>query len=233
MAAVVEPAAVDLVIPVKPLWAAKSRLRGAAGADPAAHTRLALSLALDTIAAARVARRVRRLLVMSTDAVVAAGLAAVGVTVEPDGPVPGLNPALEHGAALLRARDGDGAVGALQADLPALTADELDGAVEQALGAFAAGDADHAFCADAALTGTTLLLAAPRARLTPQFGRGSADRHRRSGARELVGAWPGLRRDVDTADDLRRAGELGLGAHTKAVLDALASADPTVHAARK
>lgn len=204
-------ATVDLVIPVKPLWAAKSRLRGAVG--DAAHAPLALALALDTIAAARGARRVRRLLVMSTDEQVAAGLAAEGVAVAPDGPVPGLNAALEHGAGLLRAVDAGAAVGALQADLPALTPDELD----EAVAAFARGEG-RAFCADAAGTGTTLLLAAPGTDLGPRFGRGSARRHRASGAVELRGAWPGLRRDVDTGADLAAAAGLGLGARTRDVL---------------
>lgn len=214
----------DLVIPVKPLRAAKTRLRGALppatdGTDDlVAHARLALALALDTIAAARAARRIGRLLVMSIDAVVAAGLAAEGVAVAPDGPVPGLNPALDHGAGLLRAAGPNAAVGALQADLPALHPDDLDAAVEQALGSFAAGPATRAFCADASGTGTTLLLAAPGADLDPRFGRASAQRHRRSGAVELVGGWPGLRCDVDTGDDLRRAAELGLGHRTRDVL---------------
>jgi 2-phospho-L-lactate guanylyltransferase len=211
----VPAATVDLVIPVKPLWAAKSRLRGAVG--DAAHARLALALALDTIAAARAASRVRNVLVMSTDAQVAAGLAAEGVAVAPDGPVPGLNAALEHGAGLLRARDAAAAVGALQADLPALLPDELDEAVARAATAFAAGEG-RAFCADAAGTGTTLLLAAAGAGLEPRFGRGSAQRHRASGAVELHGAWPGLRHDVDTGADLARATDLGLGARTRDVL---------------
>ena len=46
----------DLVVPVKPLYAAKSRLRGAADrgvGDPDAHAALALALAHDTVAAVR------------------------------------------------------------------------------------------------------------------------------------------------------------------------------------
>lgn len=208
-----QPGTVDLVVPVKPLWAAKSRLRGAAGDDPVAHGRLALALALDTITAARAAQLAGRVLVMSTDPTVAAGLAAEGVRVEPDGPRPGLNPALRHGARLLR-RTGAGAVGALQADLPALTAADLDAALAQ----FLAGRSAAAFTCDADGTGTTLLLSAAGAPFTPRFGHGSAQRHRDAGAVELHGDWPGLRRDVDTGDDLRRAAELGLGAHTRAVL---------------
>jgi 2-phospho-L-lactate guanylyltransferase len=197
------------------LWAAKSRLRGAAGDDPAAHARLVLALALDTLAAARAARLVERVVVLSTDPQVAADLAAEGIAVEPDGPRPGLNAALGHGARVLR-RDGAAIVGALQADLPALTPAELDAALDAANAAFAAGAA-RAFTADADGTGTTLLLAAPGVPLASRFGRDSARLHRESGAVELSGPWPGLRRDVDTGDDLRAAADLGLGARTRAV----------------
>jgi 2-phospho-L-lactate guanylyltransferase len=210
---------VDLVMPVKPLHTAKTRLRGAAdhgAGDPDAHAALALALAHDTVAAVRDARSVRRLLVVSSDPVVAVELAAVGVEVTPDVPG-GLNAALRHGAGLLRARDPLTPVGALQADLPALRPEELDEAVVHAIALFAAGRA-RAFCADAEDTGTTLLVVAAGVALEPRFGAGSAARHRASGAVALGGAWPGLRRDVDTGDDLRAAAELGLGPHSRAVL---------------
>jgi 2-phospho-L-lactate/phosphoenolpyruvate guanylyltransferase len=210
---------VDLVVPVKPLYAAKSRLRGAADrgvGDPDAHAALALALAHDTVAAVRAATAVRRLLVVSSDPVVAAELAAVGVEVAPD-VGGGLNAALRHGADLLRADDPGAAVGALQADLPALHPEELEDALGSARAAFATGR-DRAFCADADGTGTTLLLAAAAIALDPRFGKGSAGQHRASGAVALDGPWPGLRRDVDTGDDLCAAAELGLGPHTRAVL---------------
>jgi 2-phospho-L-lactate guanylyltransferase len=211
---------VDLVIPVKPLAKAKSRLRGAADGgigEPRAHARLAMALARDTIEAVRAAPSVRHLLVVSSDPVVAAELGVFGVEVLPDGPVPGLNPAYERGAAFLRARDPGAVVGALQADLPALHPADLDDAVAAALALFAAG-ASRAFVADAEGTGTTFLLAAPGSALDPRFGVGSARLHEESGARPLAGDWPGLRRDVDTADDLRDATTLGLGPHTSGVL---------------
>jgi 2-phospho-L-lactate/phosphoenolpyruvate guanylyltransferase len=215
--------AVDLVVPVKALDAAKSRLRGAADrglGDSAAHARLALALTHDTVTAVRAAARVRRLLVVCSDPVVAAELAAVGVEVVPDSPIaglPGLNGACVLGAGLLRRRGPGAAAGALLADLPALRPAELDAAIEAAVAAFAGG-ATRAFVPDAASTGTTLLLAAPSSALDPCFGPDSADRHAASGARRLTGDWPGLRRDVDTADDLRGAAELGLGPHTRCVL---------------
>jgi 2-phospho-L-lactate guanylyltransferase len=210
---------VDLVMPVKPLHSAKTRLRGAADhgvGDPDVHATLALALAHDTVAAVLAARTVRRLIVISSDAVVAAELAAVGVEVSPD-VGGGLNAALRHGTALLRAADPDAPVGALQADLPALRPAELDEALHDAAALFATG-ARRAFCPDAQGTGTTLLLAAAFVPLDPLFGAGSAARHRQSGAVPLAGAGPGLRRDVDTGDDLCSAAELGLGPHTRAVL---------------
>ena len=206
-------------MPVKPLHAAKTRLRGAAdrgAGDPIAHAALTLALAHDTIAAVRAAHAVRRLLVVSSDPVVAAELAAVGVEVVPD-ITRELNAALRDGAALLQRDDPAAPVGALQADLPALRPDELDDAVAQAERLFAV-EARRAFCADAAGTGTTLLLAAAGAPLSPLFGPGSAARHRKSGALPLVGAWQGLRRDVDTGDDLTAAVALGVGPSTRGVL---------------
>ncbi len=204
---------VDLVVPVKRLAAAKSRLRGAAGAGgAAAHSRLALALTLDTVAAARASTRVRVVLVVTADRTVAAVLGALGVEVAGD-PLVGLNAAYDRGAAILRERDPGAAVGALQADLPALRPHELDAAVAAAL---AVGR--RAYTADADGTGTTFLLAAAGSDLDPRFGGGSAARHAASGAVPLDGAWPSLRRDVDTPADLEVAQRLGIGAHTRAAL---------------
>lgn len=207
------------MVPVKPLPVAKTRLRGAADGGVGAltaHTRLALALAMDTVAAARAARRVRRVVVISSDPAVAMELGALGAEVVPD-PSKGLNGALRHGARLLRERDPHGAVGALQADLPALRPDELDAALDAASALFAAG-ATRAFCPDEPGGGTTLLVAAPGTDLGPRFGRGSAAAHSALGALPLHGPWPGLRRDVDTSQDLGRAAELGVGPRTRAVL---------------
>ena len=161
----------------------------------------------------------RRLLVVSSDPVVAAELAAVGVEVVPDGPAAGLNAALRarRRAAAQRATR-TRAVGALQADLPALRPAELRRARSaRAAAAVRRRRAPRAFCADAAGTGTTLLLAAPGTPLRPALrGRLGAPAPRVRGASRCVGDWPGLRRDVDTGDDLRAAAELGLGAHTRA-----------------
>ena len=207
---------VDLLVPVKPLHRAKTRLLGAAdrgAGEPRAHARLALALARDTLAAAAAARTVRRLVVITSDPVVLAALARDGVHTVPDEPGSGLNPALRHGERELRADNPAAAVGVLPADLPALRPAELDAAV---LATLAGGG--RAFCPDRAGTGTTLLLATPGHPLDPRFGTGSAAAHRAAGAGELTGDWPGLRCDVDTGADLAVARRLGLGPHTNRVL---------------
>jgi 2-phospho-L-lactate guanylyltransferase len=208
----------SLVVPVKVLARAKTRLAAAAGPY---RERLALALAGDTVAAAIRSARVRQVVVVTDDGLAASELAALGADVVADEPDAGLNPALVHGAAR-RAGSGDG-VGALSADLPALRPAELTRALDSAA-AVARG-----FVADADGTGTTLYTARPGAAFTPAFGPHSRARHRAQGARELPAAGiSGLRRDVDTLEDLRAALALGVGPRTAAVAAALGiSATPT------
>ncbi|MEX2289661.1 MAG: 2-phospho-L-lactate guanylyltransferase [Mycobacteriales bacterium] len=194
------------VVPVKRLDVAKSRL-GAYG--DAARRALALAFATDVVAAALACPAVGQVLVVTDDPHAAATLAALGARVAPDDPDGGLNPALAHGADLLRAREPQLGVVTVSADLPSLTPLDL----AEVLAAVPAGG--RAFVADSAGTGTTLLAAAAPAPLAPSYGQGSRARHRRSGALELPGT-PALRRDVDTPADLRAAIALGVGARTAA-----------------
>ncbi|WP_053736985.1 2-phospho-L-lactate guanylyltransferase [Nocardia sp. NRRL S-836] len=200
---------VDLVVPVKTLDRAKTRLSSATGGDPVSHAALALALALDTVSAALSTPGVRRVVTITSDPAVAAEMAALGVESLAEPAEPGLNEALLHGAATLRSER----IGALQADLPALRPDELQAALVAARGR-------RAFVPDRQGTGTTLLLAAPGGELDPHFGVGSAGLHARSGAHALIGPWPSLRCDVDTEEDLRLAQAIGLGRHTATALPA-------------
>jgi 2-phospho-L-lactate guanylyltransferase len=211
---------VDLVITVKALALAKSRLLGAADqgiGDRAAHEALALALVRDTAAAASATPNVRRVLVVTSDPTVADVLAADGVATTPDRPDRGLNAAFAYGADLLLGADPLARVGALQSDLPALRPEELSSALAEA-------DGRRAFCADRQATGTTLLLAAAGRPLDPRFGVGSAAAHAASGAITIGTDLPTLRCDVDTAADLTVAGALGLGGHTAALVCC-----PTIH----
>jgi len=123
---------------------------------------------------------------------------------------PGLNRALLEGARYARERWPQDGVAALVGDLPALTPSELAGALA------AAAEHDTAFVADSVGTGTTLLTARPAARFEPRFGPDSPLRHAVDAA--PLPAGPGLRQDVDTADDLRAALLLGVGPQTLAIL---------------
>jgi len=194
----------SLVVPVKVLARAKSRLAAAAGPHRPA---LALAMAADTVAAALACPDVAR----------AIALAGLGALVISDEPGLGLNPALRHGAAIAASRWPAAGIAALAADLPALRPAELG------LGLRAAARWEHAFVPDAAGSGTTLYAARPGAEFRPRFGPRSAQQHRAAGAVELgLPGLAGLRRDVDRPRDLRAASALGVGPRTAAVAARLA-----------
>jgi 2-phospho-L-lactate guanylyltransferase len=199
-----------LVIPLKPLGRAKSRLSDTAaeGVRPG----LALAFAQDTVAAALAAAAVSDVAVVTDDELAARELAALGARIVPDAPGRGLNAALAHGAAVVREKRPHTPVAALNADLPALRPPELDRVLS------AAAEFPRAFLADAARRGTTLLAASPGRDLQPAFGFDSRHRHRVSGAVELAPAGvDSVRQDVDTGQDLRAALALGVGPYTAAV----------------
>ncbi|MFI8268196.1 MULTISPECIES: 2-phospho-L-lactate guanylyltransferase [Streptomyces] len=197
----------SLVVPLKPLTRAKSRLGRAAGDD--ARPLLALAFAQDTVAAALACPRVRDVVVVTDDTVAAAALSALGARIVPDAPGAGLNAALAHGARSARALRPAAAVAALNADLPALRTGELARVLDFA-SAF-----PSAFLRDAAGIGTTFLAAASGAEFCPAFGGPSASRHLASGAVEIgLSGVDSVRRDVDTGEDLRVALALGVGPHT-------------------
>lgn len=200
----------SLVVPVKVLARAKSRLTGVGVADRSA---LVLAMAADTVAAGLAAAGVAAVLVVTDDPQVGQEAAGLGAIVLPDSPAAGLNEALAHGASYAaRAHPGRGRA-ALAADLPAVRPAELTAALS------AAAALGTAFVRDAAGTGTTLYAAAPGAGFTPRFGPGSAAAHAAGGAAEITGGdLDGLRRDVDTMADLRLAAELGLGPRSAAVV---------------
>jgi 2-phospho-L-lactate guanylyltransferase len=196
-----------VLVPVKALPGAKSRL-AEFSADADAHARLVRAIREDTLRAAREAAGVARVVRIGDSPDVEHDLLQHRR---------GLNAALAEGARLARSRWPTDGVAALVGDLPALTPPELASTLAAA--------AEHAagFVADAAGTGTTLLCARPRAMFEPRFGPGSAARHGTYAA--ALPAGPGLRRDVDTAADLRAALLLGVGPHTVAALASAVHAD--------
>ncbi|MGI9007114.1 MAG: 2-phospho-L-lactate guanylyltransferase [Streptosporangiaceae bacterium] len=203
----------SVVIPVKVLARAKSRL---AGLGPGERAAVALAMAADTVAAALASPVVGAVVVVSDDPSVLAQAQALGAVVIPDGPGQGLNEAMTAGARHAAARWPGSGVAALTADLPALSARELTEALT------AAGRAGQAFVPDAAGSGTTLYAATPDATFRPLFGPQSRTRHRLAGAAELdLPGIPGLRQDVDTLADLGAAERIGLGARSSSVRETI------------
>jgi 2-phospho-L-lactate guanylyltransferase len=227
-----------VLLPVKVLARAKSRLAVLAGDR---RGDLALALASDTVTAVLACPEVARVVVVTSDPVAGPLLAALGATVVADEPgdradprgaggplngTPGhadlgvqdlLNAALRHGAAVAARRWPGAGLAALTADLPALSPAELATAL-RAAGTPKTAAARAAFVPDAAGVGTTLYAVPPGGEFLPLFGGASRARHAAAGATELgLAGLTGLRRDVDTPDDLRAALALGVGPFTKAV----------------
>ena len=227
-----------VLLPVKVLARAKSRLAVLAGDR---RGELALALASDTVSAVLACPEVARVVVVTSDPVAGPLLAALGAIVVPDEPAdraaslgnhgtldgaglagrPGdlgvqdlLNAALRHGATVAARRWPGTGLAALTADLPAVRPAELAAALRAAGGSPGLA----AFVPDAACVGTTLYAVPPGVEFRPLFGGASRARHAAAGATEIgLDALTGLRRDVDTPDDLREALALGVGPFTRAV----------------
>jgi 2-phospho-L-lactate/phosphoenolpyruvate guanylyltransferase len=198
---------VALIIAVKRLAAAKTRLAPVFSAPT--RESVVLAMLVDTLTAAARVPALGSITVITPDEAAAAAAAELGAGVVADPTATGHGDPLNNAiAAAEQAVAGAFAnVVALQGDLPALQSQELAEAIA------AARHHRRSFVADRLATGTAALCAfgAP---LDPRFGPDSAARHRRSGAIELTGAWPGLRCDVDTPADLAAARRLGVGAAT-------------------
>lgn len=207
-AAATQATDVALVIAVKRLSAAKTRLAPIFSA--ATREAVVLAMLVDTITAASVIAPVTVVTPDDTAADAARELgAAVLVDPTPAGHRDPLNNAISTAETELRATAPNIVV--LQGDLPALQPQELAEALALARGH------RRSFVGDRHGTGTSALFAFGTA-LAPHFGSDSAARHRHSGAIELTGAWPGLRCDIDTPDDLQTARRLGVGPATARTL---------------
>lgn len=202
---------VGLIIAVKRLTAAKSRLSALFDADT--RERVVLAMLVDTITAARAVPAVGSVTVVTPDPVATRAAREIGAAVVadptgPDHPDP-LNNAILAAYGMVGATTPNIVV--LQGDLPALKSAELSDAMA------CAALHPSSFVADRQGTGTAALFAFGIP-LDPRFGADSASRHRAAGAVELAGPWPGLRCDIDTPEDLAEARALGVGAATAAAV---------------
>lgn len=200
-----------LVIPVRDAASAKSRLAAGGGANAdARRVSLAVAIALDTVTAARAAREVGDLIVVGALAEPVAGVRIV------DDPEEGLLAAIAAG---LAEANPTAPTAVLLGDLPALRPAELDNAL------IAAREHSRSFVPDCDRTGSTLVVAMGGLPHLLRFGVDSAEKHRSAGYVELsVSEHSGLRRDVDTLDqlaalaNLATSGTLVLGPRTRALL---------------
>ncbi|WP_407664938.1 2-phospho-L-lactate guanylyltransferase [Mycolicibacterium pulveris] len=202
---------IGLVIAVKRLGAAKTRLAPVFSAGT--RENVVLAMLIDTITAASAVPAVRAISVVTPDEGAADAARRLGARVLPDPTPQGHRDPLNNAIAVAEAavREETPNIVVLQGDLPALQPQELADAIDTGR------KYRRSFVGDRHGTGTSALLAFGVA-LLPQFGPDSAQRHRNSGAIELTGAWPGLRCDIDTPDDLLVARRLGVGAATAAAI---------------
>ncbi|HSF97614.1 MAG TPA: 2-phospho-L-lactate guanylyltransferase [Ornithinibacter sp.] len=199
------------VVPVKGGPLAKSRL----DLPRAARASLAQAFARDTVGALRAARPRMPVLVVTSDAGVALWAATDGARLVPD-PGLGLDAAVAAGcraAAVLGARR----IAVVLGDHPALLPGEVGDALEAA--------ARHPACVvpDAGGDGTALLsltvpVDASTLDVRTAFGSGSAAAHEGLGHIRLDLDLPGLRVDVDDAESLAAAVNLGVGPHSRRAL---------------
>src|SRR6478736_2280667 len=174
----------SLVVPLKPLARAKSRLGRAVG--EALRPRMALAFAQDTVSAALSCRAVADVVVVTDDPVAGAALNALGARVVRDAPAAALN-----------------------ADLPALRPAEL-GRVLEFSGAFPRaflGDTQGIGTTFlSAMPGVELRPAFGGASRARHLSSGAVE--------ITLPGLESVRRDVDTADDLEEALALGVGRFT-------------------
>ena len=199
-----------LVVPVKTLSRAKSRLQGFTD-----HVRrdLVQAFAMDALSAAMASPLVSGLHVVTDEPDLAKAARTLGCSVVGDAGGGDLNRALRSAVTSLTPRCGTRRpVAAMLGDLPCLVTDDLTDALASVDGT--------GFVADAAGIGTTLLAVADPADFDPRFGPSSRAAHLAAGYAELALALPTLRLDVDTAGDLASAVAVGVGPHTRTVLDA-------------
>lgn len=186
MTTVPEPG-LTVVVPVKSLDRAKSRL----ALPRRARVRVALELMLRSVGVALGTPSVSTVLVVTDDPVVDELALSMGASVVAD-PGGGLNLAAGAGRRHAGRTHPGHHIGIMVADLPRLTAEDLETAIAEYLHL-----GSPMFVADHPGCGTTMLLHPPGDEPPLLFGEDSAERHRRAGYFAATAPLPGLRQDLD------------------------------------
>jgi len=200
-----------VIVPIKPLAEAKTRLRDML--DDEARRALVLAMLIDTLAAIR-AGHAGAILVTSEDPAYAAALAGVAAVPLPDD-TRGYNEAVGFVLASSAVRRA-GAALIVPADVPRATGADIRHAI-------AALRETEVVVARAFDGGTALLGLHPPDAIATAFGPQSANAHlgaaRAAGRQAMLLDLPSLVGDIDSIEDLRDAPET-LGPATRAFLDA-------------
>ena len=197
------------LIPMKPLVAAKERL--APALDARERRELSLAMLADVVAAARGFDGVW---VLHSDADAAAVATEGGAEPRPD-PAPGggLNASLDAATAAAEAEGASGVI-VVAADIPAVTAADLDSVAD--------GEG-VALAPDRSGSGTNVLWRRPGLAIAAHFGDASRAAHEAAaaaaGADFRVVDSPRLAADVDTPDALAIVWALGPGPATRRALE--------------
>lgn len=199
-----------LLVPLKPLDSAKSRLHVPAEV----RAPLVLAMACDTVEVALACPLVDLVLVVADDVEGLEPLQRMGAVVVVAPSREGLNQALHRAAAIAAARDSGYGIASLVADVAAVTVDQLTRVLTEA--------ACHLSCfvPDAAGPGTTFVAATRWGSFLPEYGPQSRRRHVAAGLVELVlPDITGVRLDVDTTADLHAVAAMGAGPRTTLLLE--------------
>ncbi|CAG0944458.1 2-phospho-L-lactate guanylyltransferase [Gammaproteobacteria bacterium] len=185
------------LLPIRSLEGAKSRLAALLDADERAT--LARCLAQGVIDAARAARGIDAVAVVTGDTAARALAESAACRWLPDDPALGLSGNVDAAMALLAA-EGARTVVVVPADLPLLAPADIE--------ALLAGHGPGVTVVPAATDGGTNALAMTPPGAAPcRFGRDSASRHLQAALERGVAARqvavPGFARDLDTEDDVR------------------------------
>jgi 2-phospho-L-lactate guanylyltransferase len=180
---------VILVLPVKRLESAKSRLDVPADR----RRRVALQLAEHAIRTALATPEVSRVLVVTGDTTVKLRAQALGADLVHEPRRSHLNAAARQGRAAARGLGPGDDLAIMVSDLPDLASQDLSDAIAE----FRAG-ARPMMVADLDGSGTTMLIHGASAEPRILFGASSAARHQDAGFTPAAGLLPGLRRDLDT-----------------------------------
>jgi 2-phospho-L-lactate guanylyltransferase len=206
---------VTAIVPVKAWQLAKSRLT----VSCEHRIELARAFALDALDVLRGTPSIASIVLVTAEPeLLSPPPGRRGITVLEEAPQTSsdpLNDAVRLGrgwAEVHRAADG---LLVVPSDLPAMTSQALQSAVDQLVGF------DRAFVPDLVGEGTTLLFARRPGTMRPQYGRRSAFLHRADHYAAVTAVDPAVRRDVDTLRDLAEARRLGVGAHTGSALGPL------------